>query len=74
MELLGNLSTEEAYGSVKDALSEIKNMGVGDPIISPEVSLKVSLFFSVILNYCYALQILPRYVSWNNGLTIQLHL
>ncbi|KAI9187454.1 hypothetical protein LWI28_028359 [Acer negundo] len=41
MESLGSLSTQEAYGSIRDAISEMKSMGVSDPIINPEVALKV---------------------------------
>ncbi|KAL5786977.1 hypothetical protein ACOSP7_003926 [Xanthoceras sorbifolium] len=41
MESLGSLSTQEAYASVRDAISQIKAMGVSDPIINPEVALKV---------------------------------
>ncbi|KAK0592050.1 hypothetical protein LWI29_012457 [Acer saccharum] len=37
---LGSLSTQEAYGSVRDAISEMKAMGVSVPIINPEVAMK----------------------------------
>ncbi|KAH9804450.1 General transcription and DNA repair factor IIH subunit TFB1-1 [Citrus sinensis] len=36
-----SLSRQEAYGSVRDAISEIKDMGLSDPIVNPEVALKV---------------------------------
>lgn len=36
-----SLSKQEAYRSVRDAISEIKNMGLSDPIVNPEVALKV---------------------------------
>lgn len=36
-----SLSKQEAYRSVRDAISEIKDMGLSDPIVNPEVALKV---------------------------------
>ncbi|KAJ4725413.1 BSD transcription factor [Melia azedarach] len=36
-----SLSTQEAYSSLRDAISEIKDMGLSDPIVNPEVALKV---------------------------------
>ncbi|GAV74788.1 BSD domain-containing protein [Cephalotus follicularis] len=37
----GSLSTQEAYGSLRDSVSTLKAMGLNDPIIKPEVSFKV---------------------------------
>ena len=50
MESLGSLSAQEAYGSVRDAISEMKAMGVSVPIINPEVALKVLACFIVVVN------------------------
>ncbi|KAJ9145634.1 hypothetical protein P3X46_027996 [Hevea brasiliensis] len=35
------VSTREAYGSLRDSISQIKVMGLNDPIIKPEVAMKV---------------------------------
>ncbi|KAI3673906.1 hypothetical protein L6452_40036 [Arctium lappa] len=35
------LSTSEAYGSLRVFISEIRNIGLSDPIVKPEVALKV---------------------------------
>ncbi|KAJ8754875.1 hypothetical protein K2173_015387 [Erythroxylum novogranatense] len=40
-----NLSTQEAYGSLRDSIAEIKASGLMDPIVAPEVAVKV---FSVL--------------------------
>ncbi|THG18329.1 hypothetical protein TEA_012541 [Camellia sinensis var. sinensis] len=36
-----NLSTSEAYGSLRECISEIKIIGLSDPIVKPEAALKV---------------------------------
>lgn len=36
-----SLSKQEAYSSLRDAISEIKDMGLSDPIVNPEVAFKV---------------------------------
>ncbi|KAF8409800.1 hypothetical protein HHK36_005879 [Tetracentron sinense] len=35
------LSTKEAYGSLRELISEMKGAGLSDPIVKPEVALKV---------------------------------
>lgn len=36
-----NLSTSEVYGSLRECISEIKIAGLSDPIVKPEIALKV---------------------------------
>lgn len=36
-----NLSAQEAYGSLREFISEIKRVGLTDPIVKPEVAIKV---------------------------------
>ncbi|GMP52045.1 hypothetical protein CsSME_00018019 [Camellia sinensis var. sinensis] len=36
-----NLSTSEAYGSLRECISEIKIAGLSDPIVKPEIAFKV---------------------------------
>ncbi|KAF7837371.1 general transcription and DNA repair factor IIH subunit TFB1-1-like [Senna tora] len=36
-----NLSSEEAYGSLRASISKIKTMGLSDPLVDPEIALKV---------------------------------
>ncbi|CAM8903626.1 unnamed protein product [Rhodiola kirilowii] len=36
-----SLSTNEAYGSLKNCINEVKSKGLRDPIVKPEVALKV---------------------------------
>lgn len=36
-----SFSKQEAYSSLRDAISEIKDMGLSDPIVHPEVAFKV---------------------------------
>lgn len=35
------LSKQEAYSSLRDAISETKEMGLSEPVVNPEVALKV---------------------------------
>jgi transcription initiation factor TFIIH subunit 1 len=39
-----NLSSEEVYGSLRKSISNIKTEGLKDPLLSPEVALKVMTF------------------------------
>ncbi|XP_021604591.1 general transcription and DNA repair factor IIH subunit TFB1-1 isoform X2 [Manihot esculenta] len=36
-----SLSAQEAYGSLRDSISQIKVVGLNDPIVTPEVAMKV---------------------------------
>lgn len=36
-----SLSTQEAYGSLRGFISEIKSVGLSDPIVKPDIALKV---------------------------------
>lgn len=45
-----SVSKEEAFCSLKDSISEINSQGLIEPIISPEVALKVFLHFSKLGN------------------------
>lgn len=36
-----SLSTSEAYGSLRERISEVKISGLSDPIVKPEVAFKV---------------------------------
>ena len=36
-----NLGSEEAYGSLRESISNIKTMGLTDPLLSHEVAFKV---------------------------------
>lgn len=40
-----SVSKEEAFCSLKDSISEINSQGLIEPIISPDVALKVFLLF-----------------------------
>lgn len=37
-----SMSTREVYGSLTKLISEIKAVGLSDPVIKPEVALKVN--------------------------------
>lgn len=37
-----SLSTQEAYGSLRGFISEIKSVGLSDPIVKPDIALKVT--------------------------------
>ncbi len=47
-QLRSSLSSQEAYGSLKGSISEIKAKGLSDPIVRPEVAVMVitSLFLA----------------------------
>lgn len=40
-----SLSTSEAYGSLRERISEVKISGLGDPIVKPAVAFKVLRVF-----------------------------
>lgn len=40
-----NLGYEEAYGSLRESISNIKTMGLRDPLLSPDVAFKVVMTF-----------------------------
>uniref|UniRef100_A0A2P2LR62 Uncharacterized protein MANES_02G224100 n=1 Tax=Rhizophora mucronata TaxID=61149 RepID=A0A2P2LR62_RHIMU len=42
-----NLSSEEAYHSLRHSISQVKTMGLMDPVVTPEVALKVIKSLSV---------------------------
>lgn len=43
-----NLGSEEAYGSLRASISKIMAMGLRDPLLSPEVALKVMILYLLI--------------------------
>lgn len=50
-----NLSSEEAFGSLRASISKIKTMGLNDPLITPEIALRVmtSLCLLILKNKLY---------------------
>lgn len=46
-----SLSSTEAYGSLKEIISEIKVVGLSEPVLEPDVALKV-LLCSNFVYYC----------------------
>lgn len=42
-----NLSTHEAYGSLRDSILAIKRGGIKDPIVKPEIAFQVTLVLFV---------------------------
>lgn len=36
------LSTQEAYSSLRGCISEIKSLGLNDPMVKPDIALKVN--------------------------------
>ena len=45
------MNTHEAYGSLRELISEIKAVGLSDPVVKPEVALKVIDYFDHVF-YC----------------------
>jgi len=46
-----SMNTHEAYGSLRELISEIKAVGLSDPVVKPEVALKVIDYFDHVF-YC----------------------
>lgn len=54
-------NTQEAYASMRNAISEIKENGLSDPIVSSDVATKVLAYLDVIISIPFLIEI-SRYM------------